>query len=85
MESSLIQAATIREIEIIGEAAKNLDVKFRDKYNTLPWRKMSGMRDKLIHDYFGVDLDAVCDTITIDLPPLKDKMSSILEEIESFS
>ncbi|KYC54445.1 MAG: hypothetical protein AMQ74_00050 [Candidatus Methanofastidiosum methylothiophilum] len=85
MESSLIQAATIREIEIIGEATKNLDVKFREKYNTLPLRKMSGMGDKLIHDYFGVDLDAVWDTVTIDLPPLKDKIISILEEIELLS
>lgn len=82
MESSLIQAATIREIEIIGEAAKNLDLALRDKYKNIPWRKMAGMRDKLIHEYFGVDLDAVWDTINIDLPPLKYKINNVIDEIE---
>ena len=82
MESSLIQAATIREIEIIGEATKNLETSFKAKHRAIPWKKMSGMRDKLIHEYFGVDLDAVWDTIKIDIPPLKDKMDEIIKNIE---
>ncbi|NMC58846.1 MAG: DUF86 domain-containing protein [Candidatus Methanofastidiosa archaeon] len=81
MESSLIQAATIREIEIIGEATKNLDTSFKDKHRAIPWKKMSGMRDKVIHDYFGVDLDAIWDTIKIDIPPLKEKIEEIIENL----
>lgn len=82
MESSIIQAATIREIEVIGEATKNLETSFKNNYRTIPWRKMSGMRDKLIHEYFGVDLDAVWDTVKIDLPPLKDKIYEIINNLE---
>jgi len=48
--------AVIRSIEVIGEAAKSIPKAIRDKYPTIPWKKMAGMRDKMIHEYFGVDL-----------------------------
>jgi len=52
----MLQDAVIREIEIIGEATKNLSMAFRNKHSNIPWRQIAGMRDKLIHGYFGVDI-----------------------------
>lgn len=78
----MIQDAVIREIEIIGEATKRVFRKFTEKYPSIPWKKMAGMRDKLIHDYFGVDLDAVWDTVEKDIPILKDKIEDIIEKEE---
>ena len=59
----MLQDEVIREIEIIGEATKNLSMEFRNKHLNIPWRQIVGMRDKLIHGYFGVDIDAVWDTV----------------------
>jgi uncharacterized protein with HEPN domain len=79
----MVQDATIREFEIIGEATKNLSDELREKYQDIPWKDMAGMRDKLIHQYFGVDITAVWDSINDDLPPLKDKIIKILESEKS--
>ena len=79
----LVQDATIREFEIIGEATKNLSDELREKYPDILWKDMAGMRDKLIHQYFGVDITAVWDSINDDLPPLKDKIIEILESEKS--
>ena len=73
----LIQDAVIRNIEIIGEATKNLSEKFRGIHSKIPWRAMSGMRDKLIHDYVGIDFDVVWQTIKEDLTVLKDALKDI--------
>ncbi len=78
----MLQDAVIREIEIIGEATKNLSEEFRNKYPDIPWRQIAGMRDKLIHGYFGVDLDAVWDTATKDIPQLKIKIQEIIKREE---
>lgn len=71
IEESLIQDAVIRNIEIIGEASKRLSKKYTNKHSEIPWKYICGMRDKLIHDYFGVDMDEVWKTATDDIQDLK--------------
>ncbi len=67
----LLQDAVIRNIEVIGEAAKKVSDIFKEQNSQVPWREMAGMRDKLIHDYFGVDIEIVWKTVQIDIPVLK--------------
>ena len=82
ISSRLKQSAIIREIEIIGEAVKNIPNSFREKYQDVPWNKISGMRDIIIHGYFRIDLDAVWNVIKKDLPILKTKIQKIKEDLE---
>jgi len=79
LENSLVQDAVIRNFEIIGEATKNLDADFRLKYSEIEWKKISGMRDKLIHDYIGVDLWAVWGVIEVIIPTLENQINTILK------
>lgn len=69
----LVQDGVMREIEIIGEASKNLSPEFKEKVPEIPWRDVVGMRNKLIHDYFEVDIEAVWKTVQEDLPFLKNE------------
>lgn len=73
-----IQDAAIRRLEIIGEAVKNLPGDFKKKYPGIPWKKISGLRDKLIHAYFGIDLELVWEIIRKDLPPFKIQIQQML-------
>lgn len=75
------QSAVIRQIEVIGEAVKNLPSEFRNKYPNIPWKEIAGMRDKLMHHYFGVNLETVWKTVKEDIPDLKDKIVDIKKEI----
>jgi uncharacterized protein with HEPN domain len=79
LEDTLLQDAIIRNLEIIGEASKKVDLDFKVKYPTIEWKKMAGMRDKLIHDYIGVDLWAVWGVVEKILPDLKINLKSIIE------
>ena len=74
--------AVIRAIEIIGEAVKNIPDDVKDKYPEIPWRDMAGMRNKLIHAYFGVDIKRVWKAIKEEIPPLKPVFEKMLEELE---
>ena len=71
--------AVIRALEIVGEAARRIPDSFRADHPDIPWSEMAGMRDKLIHDYFGVDLDVVLKTVQDDLPPLIESVQAFLE------
>lgn len=72
--------AVIRALEIIGEAAKCIPENFYKEYKQVPWREVAGMRDKLIHAYFGVDLEVVWRTISEDLSLLRDTVKIILDK-----
>ena len=77
-----MQDAIIRRLEIIGEAVKNIPSKFKKGYPNVLWKQIAGMRDVLIHEYFGVNLERVWETAKKDLPELKEKISKILKDIE---
>ncbi len=75
---TMIQDAVIRQIEIIGEASKQVSADLKRKHSQVPWKDIAGMRDKLIHDYLGVDIDAVWVTVEKDLPQLKERVKAVL-------
>lgn len=85
-KNNMLMDAVVRNFEIIGEATKHLPQSMRRKYPKLPWKMMSGMRDKLIHEYFGVNVEVLWKTIQEGLPELKPKVEELLtrmdEEIE---
>jgi uncharacterized protein with HEPN domain len=71
LKNSIVQDAVIRNFEIIGEAVKHLTLEFQDEYRSIPWKDIAGMRDSLIHDYIGVDLWTVWNTVQTYIPKLK--------------
>ncbi|MBN3033354.1 MAG: DUF86 domain-containing protein [Candidatus Saganbacteria bacterium] len=74
-------SATIRKLEIIGEAAKNTPSFVKEKQPEIDWKSMAGMRDKLIHDYFGVDMEILWAVIKKDLPQIKPLIKQLLKDI----
>ncbi len=74
--------AVIRSLEVMGEAVKKIPSEIRDKYPEIPWRYIAGTRDKLIHEYHGVDLEIVWEVIEKEIPPLKPKFEKILKELK---
>lgn len=80
IKDELRKSAVVRELEVIGEAVKNLPIDFYVKYPYVEWKEIAGTRDKIIHHYFGVDFDIIWDITKKDLPQLKKDISEIIEK-----
>lgn len=82
LKDEVLTRATTRSFEIIGEAVKNLSEDFKNKHNKIEWKKIAGMRDKIIHYYFGVNWNIVWKTIKEKLPVLKREFEKFINELE---
>ena len=81
--NDMISSAVIRKFEIIGEATKNIPETFRNRYPEIPWKEMAGMRDRLIHLYFGIKYNLVWHTIKDVIPHVKPIIRKIIEDINT--
>jgi len=75
----MCQDATLRKLEVIGQAVKNLSEPTKSRRPEIPWKQIAGMRDKVIHDYFGVNLEIVWAVVELELPKLKVAIADLLE------
>lgn len=82
LQAKLIQDGVIRQLEIIGEATKNVSDSLKKSNPAVPWKDIAGMRDKLIHNYFGVDIQAVWETAKDDLPLLRQELLKIIDSLK---
>ena len=83
LRNELRQNAIIRQLEIIGEAVKNIPDSFRNKYPKVPWKDIAGFRDRLTHAYFGIVLERVWEVVKEDLPKLKKDILKIKNDLEN--
>lgn len=79
LKDTLILDGIVRNLEIIGEAAKNIPVEVRKKYPEIEWKKIAGLRNILAHEYFGIDVEIIWDIIRNEIPVLKIRINSILK------
>ena len=79
LKSAQLQDAVVRRLEIIGEAVKNIPAEFRKKHAEIPWSELAKTRDKLIHGYFGIDMELTWGIVKEDLPHLKEKIKKIAD------
>ncbi|MCD4680299.1 MAG: DUF86 domain-containing protein [Bacteroidales bacterium] len=81
-KASIIKFATIKQLEIIGEASNHISQETKSKYNNIQWERIIGLRNILIHEYFGVDAKIVWDVICVDIPEFKAQIRAALDELE---
>lgn len=82
LEDEEKQDAIIRKIEVAGEATKRLSPELRAQYGHIPWKAIAGMRDKLIHDYFNVDIETVWETAIVDIPRLIPEIEIVIQQTD---
>ena len=80
LENETLKRAIIRSLEIIGEASKKITADLKYQWNSISWKNMAGMRDRLIHDYMGVNYSIVWDVVKNKIPELYDQIESVIEE-----
>jgi uncharacterized protein with HEPN domain len=81
LAESMRHDAVMRELEIVGEATKQLSTGFRESHSHVPWRDIAGLRDVICHDYMGIELDVVWEITQKNLPTLKQQIQSILDDM----
>jgi uncharacterized protein with HEPN domain len=80
INNHILKRAFVRSLEVIGEAVKNIDSDFKKKYPLIPWKEIAGMRNVIIHEYFGIDYKIVWKTIKIEIPKLKKDIIEIIKK-----
>ena len=80
LENETLKRAVIRSLEIIGEATKKIPADFKYRWDSISWKNMAGMRDRLIHDYLGVNYSIVWDVVKNKIPELHDQIKNVIEK-----
>jgi uncharacterized protein with HEPN domain len=79
-DDEMLQVWVLYHLQIIGEATRALSSQLRQNYSQIPWSKIIGLRNRVVHEYFDIDLDIVIDVVTYDLPELKEQIQGILND-----
>lgn len=79
-ERRMVQDAVVRQLEIVGEASRQLSGPFQDRNDDIPWHAIIGMRNRIAHDYLNIDLEVIWEVVKYDLPTLKARVSELLRE-----
>jgi len=83
LENEVMKRAVVRSLEIIGEASKKIPADVKLKWHTISWKNMAGMRDRLIHDYVGINYSIVWDVVLNKIPELEKQMADVIDEQEN--
>lgn len=81
LKNTMLQDALVRQFEIIGEASNKVSESTQKKYSNIPWKRIVGMRNRIIHEYFGVRLDIIWDSVQNDIPNLRSDIDKIIEDL----